>query len=82
MIIDYVDLDKIATSSHHEAFISSLKSFLFNNSGTQKYADKLFYTAPLYHQIFPSLKKLVFMDVGKINEELYICTMYLIYLNC
>ena len=64
VIVDYVDLDKIATNPHQEAFISSLKSFLFHNSGTQKYADKLFYVAPLYHKIFPTLKKLVFMDVG------------------
>merc|ERR1719445_2151713 len=28
-----------------------------------KYVDKLFYLGPLYHKIFPTLGKLIFLDV-------------------
>ena len=67
LVLDYVDLDRVATGEEEAAFISALQSFLMSNlqAGNGKYLDKLFYVGPLYHRIFPSLKKLIFMDVGK-----------------
>ena len=67
LVLDYVDLDRVAAGEEEAAFISALQSFLMTNlqAGNGKYLDKLFYVGPLYHRIFPSLKKLIFMDVGK-----------------
>ena len=66
IILDYIDLDSVATSEDHEQFIASQKSFLVKDldAGNRKYHDKLFYVAPLYHQIFENLNKLIFMDIG------------------
>ena len=61
-------MDSIASEPQDELFIKTLQSFMMKNlreSGLGKYMDKLFYTGPLYHRIFPTLKKLIFMDVGK-----------------
>ena len=67
LVLDYVDLDTVAAGEEEAAFITALQSFLMSNlqAGNGKYLDKLFYVGPLYHRIFPSLKKLIFMDVGK-----------------
>ena len=67
LVLDYVDLDRVAAGEEEAAFITALQSFLMSNlqAGNGKYLDKLFYVGPLYHRIFPSLKKLIFMDVGK-----------------
>ena len=67
LVLDYVDLDTVAAGEEEAAFIAALQSFLMSNlqAGNGKYLDKLFYVGPLYHRIFPSLKKLIFMDVGK-----------------
>ena len=44
--------------------MNSLQKFVMKElEGTIKYRDKLFYVGPLYHLIFPNLKKLIFMDV-------------------
>ena len=69
LVLDYVDLDTMAAGEEEAAFIAALQSFLMTNlqAGNGKYLDKLFYVGPLYHRIFPSLKKLIFMDVG--NHE-------------
>ena len=68
VIFDFIDLESIAKDPQDELFIKTLQSFMMKNlseSGLGKYMDKLFYTGPLYHRIFPSLNKLIFMDVGK-----------------
>ena len=72
MIFDFIDLEGIANDPEDELFIKTLQSFMMKNlteSGLGKYTDKLFYTGPLYHKIFPSLNKLIFMDVGKTSDD-------------
>ena len=66
IIIDYVDIDAMANGVRETQFIQTLQTFLLPNLGEKngKYLDKLFYVGPLYHMIFPNLKKLIFMDVG------------------
>ena len=68
IIFDFIDLDSVATNPEDELFINTVRSFMMNKmieKGVGKYKDKLFYTGPLYHRIFPGLNKLIFMDVGK-----------------
>ena len=72
VIFSFIDLDSIATDPEDELFIKTLRSFMMTkmveNTRMVKYMDKLFYTGPLYHRIFPNLNKLIFMDVGKANR--------------
>ena len=66
IIFDFIDLDSVATNPEDELFINTVRSFMMNKmieKGVGKYKDKLFYTGPLYHRIFPGLNKLIFMDV-------------------
>ena len=66
IVIDYVDLDDIPVDEKDKLFIRALKLFLPDNmEGQKKYTDNLFYMGPLYHRIFPALKKLILLDVGK-----------------
>ena len=67
IIIDYVDIDAVGNGVKETKFIKTLQTFLLPNLDEKngKYLDKLFYLGPLYHWIFPNLKKLIFMDVGK-----------------
>ena len=66
IIIDYVDIDAVANGIKETEFIKTLQTFLLPNLDEKngKYLDKLFYLGPLYHWIFPNLKKLIFMDIG------------------
>lgn len=65
IIIDYVDIDVVANGDKETKFIKTLQTFCLPNLDEKngKYLDKLFYLGPLYHWIFPNLKKLIFMDV-------------------
>ena len=64
IVIDYVDLDSLASSELETNFMKALSSFnLDKENESNKYLDKLFFLGPLYHLIFPNLKKLIFMDV-------------------
>ena len=66
IMFDFIDLDSVATNPEDELFINTVRSFMMNKmieKGVGKYKDKLFYTGPLYHRIFPGLNKLIFMDV-------------------
>jgi len=64
VIIDYIDLDELPNNDDDREFIKAIKFFLASDmGGTQKYVDDLFYMGPLYHKIFPSLNKLIFLDV-------------------
>ena len=67
IIIDYVDIDAVANGVKETEFIKTLQTFLLPNLDEKngKYLDKLFYLGPLYHWIFPNLKKLIFMDIGE-----------------
>ena len=68
ILFDFIDLDSIATDPEDELFINTVQSFMMTKlieNRMVKYKDKLFYTGPLYHRIFPNLNKLIFMDVGK-----------------
>ena len=67
IIIDYVDIDVVANGDKETKFIKTLQTFCLPNLNEKngKYLDKLFYLGPLYHWIFPNLKKLIFMDVGE-----------------
>ena len=67
IIIDYVDIDSVANGVRETEFIKTLQTFLLPNLDEKngKYLDKLFYLGPLYHWIFPNLKKLIFMDIGE-----------------
>ena len=66
IIIDYVDINAVANGVKETKFIKTLQTFLLPNLDEKngKYLDKLFYLGPLYHWIFPNLKKLIFMEVG------------------
>ena len=64
-------MESVATEPQDELFIKTVQSFMMKNlseSGLGKYTDKLFYTGPLYHKIFPGLNRLIFMDVGKTSH--------------
>lgn len=63
IIFDFIDLESIATDAEDELFIKTVQSFMMTKMDVGKYNDKLFYTGPLYHRIFPNLNKLIFMDV-------------------
>ena len=66
VVIDYIDLDEVPRDEKDKWFIRALQFYLpANMEGTKKYTDSLFYMGPLYHRIFPQLKKLISLDVGK-----------------
>ena len=66
VIIDYINIEEIPSDEKNIEFIASLQSLLAQHmEGNKKYVDKLFYLGPLYHSIFPQLRKLIFLDVGK-----------------
>ena len=66
VIIDYINIEEIPKDENDKKFIESLQSHLAEDmEGNRKYEDKLFYLGPLYHKIFPTLGKLIFLDVGK-----------------
>ena len=73
LVIDYIDLDEITRDENDKKFIQTLKSYLASDmAGNNKYVDNLFYIGPLYHRIFPDLKKLLFLDVGMNGFQLSI----------
>ena len=68
IMFSFINLDSIATDPEDELFINTVRSFMMTSmvgNRMEKYKDKLFYTGPLYHRIFPQLEKLIFLDVGK-----------------
>ena len=66
VLIDYIDLDEVPRDEKDKWFIRALQLYLpADMEGTMKYTDSLFYMGPLYHRIFPQLKKLISLDVGK-----------------
>ena len=72
LVIDYIDLDEITRDENDKRFIGTLKSHLAQDMrGNNKYVDDLFYIGPLYHRIFPDLKKLLFLDVGMNGFQIF-----------
>ena len=66
VVIDYIDLDDVPKDEKDKWFIRALQFYLpANMEGTKKYTDSLFYMGPLYHRMFPQLKKLISLDVGQ-----------------
>ena len=70
IVIDYIDLDLIAKDDQMSKFISALKFFLPDDmDGNAKYKDDLFFIGPLYHLIFPTIHRLITLDVGKYRQQ-------------
>jgi hypothetical protein len=66
VVIDYIDLASVAKEPSSARFVAAVKAWAnhYLLTDTKKYMDDLFYLGPLYHQIFPQLDKLIFLDAG------------------